>query len=190
MVLASYVSFNAVIFFSLYIFGIWFYSHKLKKYPFVGNITAATLAITPFFAVFIYYKNFDLVIFVHATFLFLINAMRELVKDLENIKGDLAQNYRTIPVVYGDRVSKWMLTILSILTLVPIILLLTRFEIGYMYYYFYVSIVALSIFLLFIWMSNKKLHYILLHNILKAIILLGVVSIILIDIDVLLNRIL
>lgn len=189
VVLASYVSFRAVIFFSLYIFGIWFYSHKLKKYPFVGNITAASLAIVPFFAVFIYYRNFDLVIFVHATFLFLIISMRELVKDLENIKGDLAQNYRTIPVVYGDRVSKWMLTILSILTLAPIFLLLTRFDIGYMYYFLYFSIVALSIFLLFIWMSNRKLHYILLHNILKAIILLGVISIVLIDIDVLLNRI-
>jgi len=37
VVLASYVSFKAVLFFSLYIFGIWFYSHKLKKYPIVGN---------------------------------------------------------------------------------------------------------------------------------------------------------
>ena len=30
VVMASYVSFNAVLFFSIYIFGIWFYSHKLK----------------------------------------------------------------------------------------------------------------------------------------------------------------
>ena len=109
VIFASYVSFKAVVFFSLYIFGIWFYSHKLKKYPFVGNITAAILAVIPFFAVFIYYKNFDLVIFVHATFLFLIISMRELVKDLENLKGDLALNYRTIPVVYGEAVSKGML---------------------------------------------------------------------------------
>ena len=31
VIMASYVSFRAVVFFSLYIFGIWFYSHKLKK---------------------------------------------------------------------------------------------------------------------------------------------------------------
>ena len=32
-------------------------------------------------------------------------AMRELVKDLENIRGDLALNYHTIPVVYGEIVK-------------------------------------------------------------------------------------
>jgi 4-hydroxybenzoate polyprenyltransferase len=190
VVCASYVSFKAVLFFSLYIFGIWFYSHKLKKYPFVGNITAAILAVIPFFAVFIYYKNFDLVIFVHATFLFLIISMRELVKDLENLRGDLAQNYRTIPVVYGEKSSKQMLTLLSVLTLIPTVLLITTFEIGYMHYFFYGSILALIVFLLILWKSEEKFHYIILHNILKFIIVIGVFSIVLIDVDVLLNRIL
>ncbi|MDT0556313.1 geranylgeranylglycerol-phosphate geranylgeranyltransferase [Patiriisocius hiemis] len=190
VIIASYVSFRAVIFFSLYIFGIWFYSHKLKKYPFVGNIVASTLAVIPFFAVFIYYRNFDLVIFVHATFLFLLIAMRELTKDLENIKGDLVQNYRTIPVVYGEKTSKRMLTILAILTLIPVILLVTRFEIGYMYFYFYGSLLGLAVFVFFLWKSAKKLHYILLHTILKLIIVIGVFSIILINIDLVLNRIL
>lgn len=190
VIFASYVSFKAVVFFSLYIFGIWFYSHKLKKFPFVGNLVAATLAVVPFFAVFIYYKNFDLVIFVHATFLFLIISMRELVKDLENLKGDLAQNYNTIPVVYGEKASKTMLTILCLLTSIPTFLLITKFEIGYMNYFFYGSSLALVIFLLFLWKSNKKVHYIILHNLLKFIIVIGVFSIILINVDVLLNRLL
>jgi len=148
------------------------------------------LAVIPFFAVFIYYKNFDLVIFVHATFLFLIISMRELVKDLENLRGDLAQNYRTIPVVYGEKSSKQMLTLLSVLTLIPTVLLITTFEIGYMHYFFYGSILALIVFLLILWKSEEKFHYIILHNILKFIIVIGVFSIVLIDVDVLLNRIL
>lgn len=189
VIFASYVSFRAVIFFSIYIFGIWFYSHKLKKYPFIGNLVAAILAVVPFFAVFIYYSNFDVVIFVHATFLFLLISMRELTKDLENLKGDLAQNYRTIPVVYGEKVSKRMLTLLSFATLVPTILLLTRFEIGYMYFYFFGSILALMVFDFILWNSVKKMHYIILHNILKLIIVVGVFSIVLINVDVLLNRI-
>ncbi len=190
VVFASYVSFRAVIFFSIYIFALWFYSHKLKKYPFIGNITAAILAVVPFFAVFVHYANFDLVIFGHATFLFLIISMRELVKDLENITGDLTHGYHTIPVVYGEKVSKRMLTVLSILTLIPIILLITKFkeEIGYMDYYFYGSIAALIIFLLVLWISEKKLHYILLHNILKFIIVIGVFSIVLIHVDLVLDR--
>ena len=96
---ASYVSFRAVVFFSAYIFGIWFYSHKLKRIPFLGNFVSATLAISPFFAVFVYYKNFETVIFVHAIFLFLLILAREMIKDLENMTGDMAQNYDTIPIL-------------------------------------------------------------------------------------------
>ncbi|MFT4800490.1 MAG: 4-hydroxybenzoate polyprenyltransferase [Flavobacteriaceae bacterium] len=183
VIFASYVSFKAVVFFSLYIFGIWFYSHKLKKYLFVGNFVAATLAVIPFFAVFIYYKNFDLVIFVHATFLFIIISVRELVKDLENLKGDLAQNYRTIPVVYGNIVSKKMLSFLCLLALIPSYLLIFKYNIGYMDYFFYGSIIALLVFVIMLWKSNKKLHYVLLHNILKFIIFAGVFSIALINVN-------
>jgi len=188
VIFASYVSFRSVIFFSIYIFGIWFYSHKLKKLPFIGNLTSANLTITPFFAVFIYYKNFESVIFVHATFLFLIISMRELTKDLENIKGDLALDYHTIPVVYGEKVSKYMLTILSFLTLIPVILLLFKFEIGDMYVFFYFSIFLLAIFLWLLWKSKTRTHYLILHNILKFIIVFGVFCILLIDINRVLNR--
>ena len=67
--LASFISWRAVLFFSTYIFIIWYYSHKLKKFPFIGNLVAALLAVLPFFGVLMYYKNFYDVIFVGATFL-------------------------------------------------------------------------------------------------------------------------
>jgi 4-hydroxybenzoate polyprenyltransferase len=188
VIMASYVSFRSVIFFSIYIFGIWFYSHKLKKLPFIGNLTSAVLTITPFFVIFMYYKNFETVIFVHAIYLFLLISMRELIKDLENIKGDLTQNYHTIPVVYGESVSKKMLTLLSLLTLIPTYFLLLKFEIGFMNLYFYLSIGLMFVFLLLLWKSKTKAHYLILHNVLKFIIVLGVFSILLIDINVVLNR--
>ena len=189
VIMASYVSFKAVIFFSIYIFGIWFYSHKLKKLPFVGNLTSAILTITPFFAIFMYYKNFETVIFVHAVFLFLVISMRELTKDLENIKGDILQNYVTIPVAYGEKTSKVMLTVLAALTLIPTYLLLFNFQVGHMYIFFYFSLFLLVVFLLLLWRSKTKIQYLILHNILKCIILAGVFSILLIDISVILNRI-
>ncbi|WP_273275291.1 geranylgeranylglycerol-phosphate geranylgeranyltransferase [Maribacter polysiphoniae] len=187
---ASYVSFRAVLFFSAYIFGIWFYSHKLKKIPFLGNFISATLAIAPFFAVFVYYKNFDTVIFVHAIFLFLLILAREMIKDLENIAGDLAQNYKTIPILYGERTSKTTITILISLTLIPSLLLINNFDVGYMYLYFMACIFFLGVFLVLLWRSRTKFHYVWLHNILKLIIVLGVFSILLIDIHLVLNRIL
>ncbi len=181
LVSALFVSYKAALFFFLFIFGIWFYSHKLKKYPFIGNLVAATLAVIPLFAVFIYYKNFDLVIFVHATFLFIIISMRELVKDLENLKGDLLQNYHTIPVIYGSLASKKILTFLSLLALLPTYLLIVKFDIGAMDFYFLGSIIALLIFVVLLWKSNKKIHYLVLHNILKFIVVIGVFCIFLIN---------
>ncbi|WP_298503952.1 geranylgeranylglycerol-phosphate geranylgeranyltransferase [uncultured Maribacter sp.] len=187
---ASYVSFKAVLFFSAYIFGIWFYSHKLKKIPFIGNFISSTLAIAPFFAVFVYYKNFEQVIFVHAMFLFLLILAREMIKDLENMKGDLAQSYTTIPVLYGVNMSKTMIAGLILLTLIPSLLLITKFHIGFMNYYFIGCIILFILFLILLSKANSKKHFVWLHNILKLIIIAGVFSILLIDIDLVLNRIL
>lgn len=116
----------------------------------------------------------------HASFLFLVIAMRELTKDLENLKGDLVQGYHTIPVVFGERTSKWLLTALAGLTIIPIYFLINHFEIGYMYVYFYASVIGLLFFLVALWKSQAKLHYLLLHNILKFIIVAGVFCIVLI----------
>ncbi|EAQ50082.1 geranylgeranylglycerol-phosphate geranylgeranyltransferase [Leeuwenhoekiella blandensis] len=189
IIVASYVSFFAVLFFSAYIFGIWIYSHKLKKVLFLGNLVSASLALTPFFAVFIYYRNFEKVIFVHAVFLGLIILMRELIKDLENLKGDLALNYNTFPTVYGERSTKALISLLTGVIVIPAFLLINKFDVGLMQYYFYVSTVLLMVFLYWLWRSEVKLHYLLLHNILKFILVLGVFSILLIDPDVVLNRI-
>ncbi len=187
---ASYISFRAVLFFSAYIFGIWYYSHRLKRIPFLGNLVSATLAIAPFFVVFVYYHNFKTVIFVHALFLFLLILAREMIKDMENMAGDMAQNYRTIPIIYGPRTSKMFITLLVLLTLVPAFLLINTFDVGYMYLYFAASIILLIIFLVLLWKAEGKKHYVWLHNILKFIIVAGVVSILLINVDVVLNRIL
>jgi 4-hydroxybenzoate polyprenyltransferase len=189
VLLASYVSFRAVLFFAAYIFGIWFYSHKLKKIPFVGNLVSATLIIAPFFAIFVYYRNFDTVIFVHAIFLFLLILAREMIKDMENITGDLAQNYKTIPVLYAPVYSKLGISFLILLTLIPASLLINKFNVGYMYIYFIACILFLILFLILLWKSKTKKDYVWLHNILKFIIVAGVFSILLIDVDLVLNRI-
>ncbi|WP_461533865.1 geranylgeranylglycerol-phosphate geranylgeranyltransferase [Sinomicrobium sp.] len=188
VVFASYVSFRAVVFFSVYIFGLWFYSHKLKRIPLLGNIVSSVLAITPFFAVFVYYGNFATVIFVHAVFLFLIILIRDMVKDLENIRGDMAQAYHTVPVVYGEKISKYIITLLAFLTWGPTYLLITSFEIGHMDLFFYGCFVLQLLFLFLMWRASSKKDYLILHNILKLIIVAGVFSILLIDIGLVINR--
>lgn len=184
-ILAIFVSFRAFVFFSVYIFLIWYYSHKIKKIPIIGNLTSAFLAILPFFAILLYYKNLYEVIFGHASFLFLLLLIREMIKDLENIKGDLANDYKTIPIVYGEAVSKKIITALTLTTWFPIYVLIEIFDVGYMDIYFYSSLIILIFFLLYLWKANSKEQYLSLHNVLKFLIVAGVFCIVLINPSVL-----
>ncbi|MFD2602550.1 geranylgeranylglycerol-phosphate geranylgeranyltransferase [Flavobacterium suzhouense] len=187
VLLAFWVSWRAVFFYSGFIFLIWFYSHKLKKYPLIGNLTAAFLAVLPFFGILMYFKNFYQVIFAHATFLYLLILTRELIKDLENMKGDLVADYRTIPVMFGEKVSKVVIMALTILTIIPVYLLIDVYDVGYMDIYFYGGMIVIIWFLFQLWKADSQKDYLLLHNILKFLIVAGIFCIVLIDPSVLVN---
>lgn len=185
---ASYVSFRAVVFFSLYIFMLWFYSHKVKRFPFISNLLAAILTVVPFFSVFIYYQNFALVVFMHAAFLFIVISMRTMLKDLHNLKGDLAQNYRTVPVVYGETTTKILLSLLAILTFSIALLLLNNFDLGYMRYYFLFSIPSIVFLIVSLWWFEKAWQYAVLQVLLKLMLIVGAFSVALIDVPLLCAR--
>ena len=190
IIAASYVSFRAVLFFSLYIFAIWFYSHKIKKRPVVGNLTSAILTITPFFAIFLYYKNFSSLIFVFGFYLFLVLSMRELIKDLQNLKGDLLQNYKTIPVVYGEKYAKLMIIVLVVCNVSVTIFLLKSYALERMDYFFYTSISLLFVVLLLLPKAQSRQQYSRIHILLKLLVLLGVFSIVLLNPSLILSKIL
>ena len=160
---------------------------------------ASLLAVFPFFGNLLYYfykmpiteiesltLNLE-VIFTHASFLFILILIRELIKDLENIKGDLVNNYQTIPIVYSEKTSKQIITVLIVLTLIPIYFLVDIFNVGYMDIYFYCCLIVLIFFGLQLWKSDSKSQFLKLHNILKFLIVTGVFSIVLIDPSVLIH---
>ncbi len=184
------VSWRAAIFFAIYIFSIWLYSHKLKRYPLVGLLAASVLTILPFFVIFIHYKNFSKVIFIHAFFLFLIIVVRELIKDLENIRGAILNNYNTFPVVYGIKKTKLFATLALVVTLAPITVLVTTDSINHMKYYFVFAGITLFLVTIYLWKAYRKKDYILLHNILKILLLIGVFSLLLIDKKVVIDKLL
>ena len=181
VIVASYVSFRAVLFFSIYIFMMWFYSHRIKKIVLVGNIVSGILSIIPFFAIFVYYHNFQKIIFVHAAFLYYLLLAKDFVKDLQNIKGDFALGYHTIATDYGERSSKQLITVLIGLTLVCIYFLTAFPDTGSMKYYFILTaIILLGGFLPILWKGRTQIHYAFLRNLLKVIIVVGVFCIALI----------
>lgn len=188
VVFAWLVSWRAALFYSVYIFFLWFYSHKIKKnFPMIGNVMASILVLLPFFGILMHFANFSWGIFAHAFYLYLIVLIRELVKDLENLKGDFANNYQTVPVRFGVQPAKYMIALLTLLTIVPAFALISYYEIGFMQYYFYVSSGLLVAFSIFLFDAKQQADYKKLHILLKLIIILGVCSIVLIDPSVIVN---
>jgi len=145
------------------------------------------MAVLPFFAILMYFKNFYSVIFAHATFLYLLLLVREMVKDLENLAGDLVNDYRTIPVIFGEKVSKQFITLMCIATVFPVYVLIDIYDVGYMDIYFYFCMISLIFFLLYLWKADHKSQFTKLHNILKFLIVSGVFCIVLINPSVLIH---
>ena len=187
--LSSFISIRAVAFFLLYIFFIWFYSHKIKKLPLIGNLTSALLSITPFFAILLYFKNYNALIFVFGFYLFLVLAIRELLKSLINIKGDLTLNYKTVPVLYGESYTKKVVSVLISINCLVSFTLIYFFELRKMNIFF----IGSSVYLIFIFFLLRKAKdqrdFNLIQNFLKLLIFIGVLSIVLLDPSLILSKI-
>ena len=104
----------------LAIAGLWFYSTTFKKKLLVGNVLISLL--TAWVILVITVAEFNLnrsadvnsfiiprlmkVSFLYAGFAFTISLIREVVKDMEDIQGDLKYGCQTMPIVWGIPVSK------------------------------------------------------------------------------------
>ncbi|MBT6169635.1 MAG: UbiA family prenyltransferase [Flavobacteriaceae bacterium] len=179
LIFSALVSFKALLFFSFYILGIFIYSIKISKYPFIGNFFSVLLVIAPFFAISLYYKNFSMEIITHASFLFFVILIKELIKDLKNLKGDFTMNYLTIPVIYGDKLTKSYITIYVLLAIAICFNLIINYDISLMVYFYFFSIPFFFPFLYLLWKFNDNKYYETLHNSLKVLIIIGLFSIIL-----------
>ncbi len=90
---------------------LFLYSIYLKKIPLVGNITVALLTALAFFFGGIAVNNAEAAI-VPAVFAFLINLIRELVKDIEDIEGDKLNSVITFPIRFGMSATKYLIAFL------------------------------------------------------------------------------
>ncbi len=178
-IIASVVSIKVVLFFLFYMVTIWLYSSTVKRLFWLSNVYSALLMILPFWAITLYFKNFNSVIFYHASYLFLLILARDLVKDLENFKGDWVQRYQTLPVVFNHRIAKSITSVAVLCTFIPTYLLIQQ-SLGSMHYFFWASIPFLSFVLIFLWRAQTEKAYIWTHNFIKLWIFIGVLSIALI----------
>ena len=178
-ILASSLSFKVVLFLFTYMLLIGLYSGIIKRLFWLSNIFSAFLMILPFWAITFYFKNFDTVIFYYATYLFFLILARDIVKDLENFRGDWVQRYQTLPVVFSHQATKVIITIATIATLIPALYLIQQ-PLGRIQYFFGSSFPFLILVLFFLWKAQSEKAYLWVHNLLKLWILIGVLCIALI----------
>lgn len=89
------------------------YNVKLKNYPLIGNIIVSLiLAMSFIYAGLVFEKTEPLII--PALLAFGLTLIREIVKDLADIKGDKSAGLMTFPIVYGKKKTIILCTILSL----------------------------------------------------------------------------
>lgn len=112
---------------------LWFYTVNYKKKYLVGNLVISTLTaalvVTLGFCEIIPALETNLedqarfglkILMVYAGFSFLLTLIREIIKDVEDRKGDASQQYRTLAIVLGVNRSKKVIISLSLITAVLI----------------------------------------------------------------------
>ncbi len=179
IVFASVISIRVVMFFMFYMILIWFYSNTIKRLFWLSNLFSALLMILPFWAITLYFKNFELVIFFHAAYLFFLILARDIIKDLENFRGDWVHRYKTLPIVFGHGVAKIIISACILCSILPTYYLIGQ-PLGMMNYYFWASIPFLGFVLIHLWIAQNEKAYLWSHNFIKIWILIGLLSIALI----------
>jgi 4-hydroxybenzoate polyprenyltransferase len=101
---------------------LWFYSAYAQKRPLLGNLIVAA-----FCAAVVYLPLWGemaawtkgphwVILHLYAGFAFWSTLARELVKDMEDVKGDASAGYRTLPIAFGPKVAfKFVTVILAVL---------------------------------------------------------------------------
>ncbi|MDX2196541.1 MAG: geranylgeranylglycerol-phosphate geranylgeranyltransferase [Cytophagales bacterium] len=179
-VLLSYlfISPNVCIFISLSAFLLWLYSNLLKRLMFWGNLTVASLAFASIFMFALYYKQKVEYTLYFSFFAFAFTFLREVVKDMEDMKGDEQFGCKTIPLVIG--LSKTKLLVLVLFT-ATILFLSTHFIILNIRLYLYLMCFVIfpsALLCIKLYLSSKTKDFKFISQGLKVIMLFGVIGVI------------
>lgn len=126
---------------------LYLYAYKLKSTPLIGNMTVGFM--TGFGFVFGGFCLNNPTIILTSVYLgffaFVMTTARELVKDIEDMEGDRAEGAKTLPILYGERITAVLAFVLIIVdcALCPIL----YFNQIFGFYYLIVIAVAVILFI-------------------------------------------
>jgi 4-hydroxybenzoate polyprenyltransferase len=175
LVISAILSPRILVFFLVYQFLIWFYSHKLSKILIVNNLTFVSLSLYPFFGMLVYYQHFSYKIFLMAIFLFLLMLTIDLIKDVLTKNVDKVFGYNTIANVFGKKTSYHIIALVIFLNiLVSSVIVYSYHQLNIFSWYFVISIFffLLLIFPILTYQKNKMFWVI---NLFRVWVFVGVV---------------
>lgn len=155
---------------------LWFYSNLLKRLPFVGNLAVSLLSGLSIAIIDVLYRTGNLYVIIYAVFAFFITLVREIIKDMEDLKGDNTYGCKTIPIIWGIRKTK--ILVYGILTVfvgivVFINLIYVKLPLIYFLMFLFVPIAWLVAQLI---RADTTRDYRWLSSFCKVILLLGILS--------------
>ena len=157
-------------------FLLWLYSNNLKRLPFIGNFSVAFLTGLSVWIVDLLYQHGSALIVIYASFAFFMTLVREIIKDMEDLKGDNTFGCKTLPIVWGLRRTKFIIYfILAIFALT--VLLINKFYTALPLAYFLIFLfIPLLILLYRLIRADTTRDFAALSTFCKIIMLLGILS--------------
>ena len=159
---------------------LWGYSNQLKRMPFIGNLSVALMSGMAIAVIGIHYQPESTTVYMYAVFAFFISLIREIVKDLEDVKGDATFGCKTLPVIWGIRPTKWLVYFL--IFLFSLIIIRMSLEIGSRTVFIYFAFMSLPVvvFLHRLGNADTTRQFQTLSSYLKWFMLFGILSMVLI----------
>jgi len=155
---------------------LWFYSNLLKRLPFIGNFTVALL--TGFSIAMVFFLNpvHTGLIWVYAVFAFFMTLIREIIKDMEDLKGDNTYGCKTLPIVWGIPKTKTALYIIIVIFSMAVVVINYLYVSLAIIYYVMLLFVPLAWLAAQLFRADTKRDYSWLSSFCKVIMLLGILS--------------
>jgi len=160
------------------VFLLWLYSNNLKRLPLIGNLVVSLLAGLSIFLLSFLYEQYLPLVMTYSLFAFFMTLIREIVKDMEDMKGDTTFGCRTLPIVWGIRKTKSFLYG-TILVFSFLVLWLDYQQLKISWIYFIpLLFVPMSILFYRLLKADTKKEFYQLSQLCKIIMLLGICSMI------------
>ena len=174
---------------------LYIYSSYLKQMLLVGNIVVSLVVALSILLVGVFELlpaitdnnrvvqiTFFEIILDYAIFAFMINFIRELVKDIEDIDGDHKAGLKTLPIVVGRERTTKLVFVMSLIPLFSVIyyVITNLFKQTEIVGYFLVLVIAPLIYIsIKLFSAEQKLHYKHISLMLKLVMLTGMLSLLL-----------